>query len=128
MTTIASVTFACADPVALAGFWAAATGYVRVEVPAERLAEIDAVVEPGSWAVLRAADGSGPRLVFHRRPRSAPEHIPIHLDLATDDVDSEVDRLVALGASVAERKLDPFGAPLVVMRDPEGNGFCVEPA
>jgi predicted enzyme related to lactoylglutathione lyase len=123
---IASITFACADPTRLADFWAAATGYGHVEVSPERLAEIDAVVEPGSWAVLQHPDRVGPRLIFHRRPKSQPEHIPIHLDLAVDDVDAEVERLVALGATVAERKLDPFGAPLVVLRDPEGNGFCVE--
>lgn len=126
MTRIASITFACTDPLRLAEFWSAATGYGHVAVPRERLAEIDAVVEPGSWAVLQHPDGVGPRLIFHARPKSQPEHIPIHLDLATEDVDAEVERLVALGATVAERKLDPFGAPLVVMRDPEGNGFCVE--
>jgi predicted enzyme related to lactoylglutathione lyase len=124
--TIASITFACADPARVAEFWAAATGYVHVEVAPERLAEIDAVVEPGSWATLRHPDGVGPLLIFHRRPKSAVEHIPIHLDLAVEDVEAEVERLLALGATVAERKLDPFGAPLVVMRDPEGNGFCVE--
>jgi hypothetical protein len=126
VTAIASVTFACDDPLRVAGFWAAATGYVHVEVAPERLAAIDAVVEPGSWAVLRHPESIGPRLVFHRRPKSPTEHIPIHLDLAADDVDSEVARLVALGASVTERKTDPFGAMFVVMRDPEGNGFCVE--
>jgi predicted enzyme related to lactoylglutathione lyase len=123
---IASITFTCDDPVRLAGFWAAATGYGHVEVTPERRAEIDAVVEPGTWAVLQPPDGAGPRLIFHRRPRSAVEHIPIHLDLAVDDVEAEVERLLALGATVAERKVDPFGATFVVMRDPEGNGFCVE--
>ena len=126
MTAIASITFACTEPLRLAGFWAAATGYAHVEMSPERLAEIDAVVDRASWAVLEHPDRVGPRLIFHRRPKSATEHIPIHLDLAADDVDEEVERLVALGASVAERKVDPFGAPLVVMRDPEGNGFCVE--
>jgi predicted enzyme related to lactoylglutathione lyase len=126
VTGIASVTFACDDPVRLADFWAAATGYRHVEVSAERLAEIDAVVERGSWAVLEHPEGSCPRLVFHRRPKSPTEHIPIHLDLAAHDVDAEVERLLALGATVVERKLDAFGATLVVMRDLEGNGFCVE--
>lgn len=126
MSAIASITFACEDPLRVAAFWAAATGYGHVEVPPERLAEIDAVVEPGTWAVLQAPDRAGPRLVFHKRPKSPTEHIPIHLDLSADDVEAEVERLLALGATIAERKIDPFGAPLVVMRDPEGNGFCVE--
>jgi hypothetical protein len=123
---IASITFACADPLRVAGFWAAATGYVHVEITPERLAEIDAVVEPGSWATLRHPDRVGPLLIFHRRPKSAVEHIPIHLDLAVDDVEAEVERLEGLGATVAERKVDELGNRFVVMRDPEGNGFCVE--
>jgi hypothetical protein len=34
----------------------------------------------------------------------------------------EVDRLVALGATVIERSDD-----ITVMHDPEGNEFCIEP-
>jgi predicted enzyme related to lactoylglutathione lyase len=126
VSAIASITFACEDPRRVAEFWAAATGYGHVEIPPERLAEIDAVVEPGSWAVLQHPGRIGPRLIFHKRPKSPAEHLPIHLDLSADDVEAEVERLLALGATIAERKIDPFGAPLVVMRDPEGNGFCVE--
>ena len=47
----------------------------------------------------------------------------LHLDLrAMTTMEGEVDRLVALGASVVERFDD-----IVVMQDPEGNEFCVEP-
>ncbi len=46
-----------------------------------------------------------------------------HFDLrAMGPVDAEVDRLVALGATVVGGDGD-----LVVMADPEGNEFCVEP-
>jgi Glyoxalase-like domain len=44
----------------------------------------------------------------------------IHLDLETDDVDAEVARLVALGATEVERIHS-----WVVMRDPVGTVFCV---
>jgi hypothetical protein len=37
-------------------------------------------------------------------------------------MDEEAERLVALGATVVERYDD-----ITVMRDPEGNEFCVEP-
>lgn len=131
MTAISTITFACQEPVRLAEFWAAAVGYAPVEIPPGRLAEIEAAyergdIERGSWAMLQHPDGIGPRLLFHRRPKSPTEHIPIHLDLAVDDVDTEVERLVELGATLAERKTDPFGGSFAVMRDPEGNGFCVE--
>jgi hypothetical protein len=43
----------------------------------------------------------------------------VHLDIETDDVDAEVARLVALGATEVERH------GWVVMRDPVGIVFCV---
>jgi len=47
----------------------------------------------------------------------------VHLDLrALTSMSEEVDRLVALGATVVGRYDD-----ITVMQDPEGNEFCVEP-
>jgi catechol 2,3-dioxygenase-like lactoylglutathione lyase family enzyme len=48
----------------------------------------------------------------------------MHLDLYTDDEEAEADRLQALGA-VRVRKCDDPEDTFVVMRDPEGNEFCV---
>jgi hypothetical protein len=131
---ISAVTFAAADPMRLAEFWAAALGYVPVAVPPDRLADLELAYERGElerdgWAMLASPDGTGPRLLFHRRPKSQPEHIPIHLDLHADDREAEVDRLVALGATVVETKTQRLGnaeESWTVLRDPEGNGFCVE--
>jgi predicted enzyme related to lactoylglutathione lyase len=44
----------------------------------------------------------------------------IHLDIETDDVDAEVARLTALGATEVER-IESWA----VMRDPVGTVFCV---
>lgn len=44
----------------------------------------------------------------------------VHLDVHTDDVDAEVARLEALGASQVERLAD-----WAVLRDPAGLPFCV---
>jgi predicted enzyme related to lactoylglutathione lyase len=44
----------------------------------------------------------------------------IHLDIETDDIDAEVARLVALGATELKR-IETW----VVMRDPVGTVFCV---
>lgn len=44
----------------------------------------------------------------------------VHLDIETDNIDAEVRRLVALGASEVERIKS-----WVVMRDPVGTIFCV---
>jgi Glyoxalase-like domain len=46
----------------------------------------------------------------------------MHFDLRADgSVESEVARLISLGATVLRS-----GRDLTVMRDPEGNEFCVE--
>ena len=56
----------------------------------------------------------------------------VHLGTRADDIDSEVARLIALGASLAWEEDFPQGWPYrnVVLRDPEGNEFCLgdEPA
>jgi hypothetical protein len=48
----------------------------------------------------------------------------MHLDLYTDDQAGEVGRLVGIGAMVVRHNRDPED-DYVVMRDPEGNEFCV---
>ncbi|HVD26576.1 MAG TPA: VOC family protein [Gaiellaceae bacterium] len=133
MADLSNVTFACAEPVRLAEFWAAALGYEPVEPPPEAVAAVDQAVEAGEldptgWAMLVNPDGTGPRLLFQRRPKSQTTDIPIHLDLKSEERGAEVERLTGLGATfVAERsqKIGPFEEFWTVMKDPEGNGFCV---
>ena len=108
---IKSVTFDCADALALARFWAAALGTdVDEDATSDR-----AFVEAAGWG--------GPNIWFIRvpePPRAAKNRM--HLDLRSPvTMRAEVDRLSALGASVAER----FESH-TIMTDPEGNVFCVE--
>jgi hypothetical protein len=134
VTRIQNITFACDEPVRLAEFWEAALGYERPELPEEFLREIDAAIErgeldPTAWAMLVPPDGQGPRLLFQRRLKSATESIPIHLDLGAEDREAEVERLVRLGATVVETKSHRVATveeTWTVMKDPEGNGFCVQ--
>ncbi|MGZ4334794.1 MAG: VOC family protein [Gaiellaceae bacterium] len=134
MIKIGNVTFACAEPVRLAEFWAAALGYVPIEVPVEVEAAFRAAIErgevdPTGWAMLVHPEGVGPRLLFQRRPKTPTDSIPIHLDLNADDRKAEVERLAALGATLIETKTQTtagFTETWTVMRDPEGNGFCVQ--
>jgi hypothetical protein len=107
---VKSVTFDCADPLALAAFWAAALGSnVDEDSTADR-----AWVEPAGWG--------GPSLWFQRVPERKTAKNRQHFDLrAVGSVETEVERLVGLGAST----LRP-GDDIVVMADPEGNEFCVE--
>ncbi|WP_165968680.1 VOC family protein [Arthrobacter crusticola] len=46
----------------------------------------------------------------------------LHLDIETDDVDAEVQRLVTLGAEIVGQ-----GRTWVVLKDPAGLLFCVVP-
>jgi hypothetical protein len=128
-----NITFACANPVPLSEFWAAALGYEPVEPPPEVVAEVEKAIErgeldPTGWAMLVHPEGIGPRLLFQRRQKTPTESIPIHLDLKSEDRHAEVERLKGLGATDVEersQKIGPYEEFWTVMRDPEGNGFCV---
>jgi predicted enzyme related to lactoylglutathione lyase len=131
---LGNITFACAEPVKLAEFWRAALGYEHLDVPAEVQEQVNLAIQAGEldptgWAMLVPPDGQGPRLLFQRRPKTPTESIPIHLDLNAEDPDAEVERLERLGATVVEEKRGKIGnieERCIVMRDPEGNGFCVQ--
>jgi hypothetical protein len=57
-----SVTIDCADPVALANFWAAATGYEQ---------HPENGVDPEDDETLLFAPGDGPRILFIRVPEGS---------------------------------------------------------
>ena len=133
MADITNITFACENPVELSEFWEAALGYVRPEFPQQVLDEVQKAIDAGEldptgWAMLEAPDGRAPRLLFQRRPKTQTEAIPIHLDLGAEDGETEIERLLGLGATLVERKsrqIGDFTEYWAVLRDPEGNGFCV---
>jgi hypothetical protein len=108
---IKNLTVDCADAVAVARFWAAALG-----------SDVDEDSTP-ERAYVEAAAWGGPNIWFRggRGPKRAANRV--HLDLRPlTSMDEEVERLVGLGATVVERFDD-----IIVMIDPEGNEFCVEP-
>ncbi|MDX6512188.1 MAG: hypothetical protein QOE36_1692 [Gaiellaceae bacterium] len=133
MPAISNITFAAAEPVRLAEFWAAVLGYEPLEVPEEVQRAVDADIEAGkleagAWAMLVPPDGVGPRLLFQRRPKTRTESIPIHLDIRIDDRETEIERLTSLGATFVETRgqtIGEFSETWSVLRDPEGNGFCI---
>jgi predicted enzyme related to lactoylglutathione lyase len=102
----------CADADALADFWASALGYRRsaFATPYVRL------VDPG---------GRWPDLLVQQVPEPKTGKNRMHLDLQVHDVDAEVRRLVAAGASVREPAHDDDGFLTVILADPQGNEFCV---
>jgi predicted enzyme related to lactoylglutathione lyase len=106
------ITFACEDTRAVGEFWAAVLGYEVVPSDADCFAR-----------------GGGPELFFKRMPKSPTIELPIHLDVNTPDREAEVNRIIGLGAKLVETKTSEAGElkeTFTVLRDPEGNGFCVQ--
>jgi catechol 2,3-dioxygenase-like lactoylglutathione lyase family enzyme len=96
------------------GFWTAALGYVRREQAWDD--EFMMLVDPAGWRLpvsLQLAD-SPPK-----------EPVRVHLDLYTSEQARHVERLARLGAARVDEWPYPDGADFLVMRDPDGNEFCV---
>jgi catechol 2,3-dioxygenase-like lactoylglutathione lyase family enzyme len=107
----------CRDTAALSAFWCAALGYEVVwrwtDSRGTEYVEIGVPDTPKE-----------PLLLFQPVPESKSVKNRLHLDIVprSGTRESEVDRLVGLGASVVADEPDFHW---VVMNDPEGNEFCV---
>jgi hypothetical protein len=143
MSTEFQVAVDCADPAALSQFWAEALHY-QVQDPPEGFDTWEAALE--AWGVPKEdwnsasavvdPEGKGPRVYFQRVPEPKERKNRLHLDLrisagigASPDerrvaIEPEVERLTALGAERVGEK-EQRGEYWVVMRDPEGNEFCL---
>lgn len=117
------VTFDCAEPGRVARFWAETLGYQ---------AEYDD--EDGS-AAARHPMGAGPRLYFQRVPEGKAVKNRVHLDVRVGTgligeerlaaLEAECARLLPLGAERVELLYDGTNS-CIVMRDVEGNEFCLD--
>lgn len=145
MARDAQITFDCADPAGLAGFWAETLGY-RMQDPPEGFESWEAALEamgvpPESRNDASAVvdpEGSGPRLFFQRVPERKQAKNRVHLDLRAAPglegdarmaaLEAEAERLVSHGATRLSRyePAPPLGAGHIVMTDPEGNEFCLD--
>ena len=103
----------CSDPEKLMVFWREALGY-RVYYS-----------EP-SLAVLMPQDVNSSPLLLQRVPEPKVVKNRMHVDIVTDDVEVEVERLEVLGARRLHDGVRSFGPTRwVTMADPENNEFCV---
>jgi len=74
------------------------------------------------WAILAPKDGSGVQLSLNRvASEKAKRH---HMDLFTLEPEEEIARLISLGATRMDWRYPP-DADFTVLRDPDGNPFCV---
>jgi catechol 2,3-dioxygenase-like lactoylglutathione lyase family enzyme len=97
-------------------FWSAALGYRQRE-------------EEWDPEFMMLVDPEGNGLPVSLQLAETPPHEPVrlHLDLYTDHQQHHVERLVDLGATRVDDWPYPDDADFVVLRDPDGNEFCVIP-
>ena len=111
-----TVTFDCAEPMRLAGFWARSLGW-----------EVGERDDEGVFvrAVGTSEDTPWQGLYFQRVPEGKVVKNRLHLDVRPhDSMDREVERSVGLGATI-QRRVDVEGSFWTIMLDPEGNEFCI---
>ena len=95
-------------------FWWAALGYRQRE--AEMDPRFVTLVDPGKRRVPVS-------LQLAEDPPREPARV--HLDLYTDEQERHVERLVGLGATRVTDWPYPDDPDFLVLRDPDGNEFCV---
>jgi hypothetical protein len=117
---IMCVTIDCHEPAALASFWNEALGWGGTAVAAD-----------GGGAICGPSRG-GIYLEFIRVPEDKVVKNRVHLGCTVgglDDLPTELDRLSDLGATLAWEEEFPADVAAryrnLVLRDPEGNEFCL---
>lgn len=109
-----TVTFDALDPYAQALWWS--------DVLAVPMSDDDNPGDPE--ALLRTHHGD---VLFVQVPEAKSVKNRVHLDLEPSDRsrDEEVERVLALGATLVVDQRRHDGTGWVVLGDPEGNEFCV---
>lgn len=98
-------------------FWSAVLGYEPTRFDGSA----------NDFTILVPSSGVGTRVALQRSATPAQERPRVHLDLLVDSAEEqrvEIERLVALGAKVAEWDY-PEPDDFVVVADTEGNRFCI---
>jgi len=104
----------CSDLGRSARFWSGVLGYT---------AEQD---NTGSYRGLEREGGAGIHLLLQRVPDVKLQKNRLHLDLRTLDLEAEVRRVVALGATLLTTEpVTEHGWFWHILADPDGNEFCV---
>lgn len=98
-----------------ADFWSATLGYRR---PTQ-------IGDKDHFAKLEDPNGTGPTVLLQRAEEVPSTPTPVHLDLYTSDRDTHIKRLLQLGATRPTQWPYPAEHDFVVLRDTEGNEFCV---
>ena len=115
MNMTIGMTLDCQDVARVAAFWRDALGYDEPNP-----------INPGEqFHALVSPEGGLHHLTLQRVPDAKVGKNRAHLDLFVDDLDAEVARLVALGATVIAEHDDEGGCRTAILGDPEMNELCV---
>ena len=130
MATLRDIVVDCAKPSALARFWAAALDGYEVEPYDEaEIARLKSLgiddIDDDPGVAMRHETGAGPRFFFQQVPEPKTVKNRWHIDLNAEDRETEVHRLIALGARRLRDVVHESGGEWTVMQDPEWNEFCV---
>lgn len=118
MLSIGTVVLGIGDLHRAVAFWTQALNYVPKRV----------IGPDDDYMILVPAVGSGTHLALDVSETPVQPEPRVHLDLYagdTADQASEVERLLALGATRVAWDRYPDDPDFVVPADPEGNRFCV---
>ncbi|WP_231391737.1 VOC family protein [Arthrobacter sp. 35W] len=109
---LSSIMINSANAKALAAFW---SSYLETGIEAEH--------EEFTWLGRRAGET---RLAFQQVDNPTEGRRRLHLDFGSHDVEADIARAVALGATAVEdHAIDDFHWH--VLADPDGNEFCIGP-
>ena len=119
VSSIHQTSIDCANAEAIGEFWAKVLGFG--DHPEDRNS-------PGDEMWLIVSPDLSQRLLFITVPEGKAVKNRLHFDLQPQDCtrDEEVERLLALGASLYEDHRRADGSGWVTLTDPEGNELCVE--
>jgi hypothetical protein len=107
--TVRHVTVDCENALAVATFWSAA---------------LDLPLDGGDAESASIGTGTDSGWLFFRVPEHKTAKNRMHVDLQSEDRQADVDRLLALGATLVDDH-DEWNTRWSVLQDPEGNEFCV---
>jgi predicted enzyme related to lactoylglutathione lyase len=110
-----AITIDCRDPRQLAEFWSS-----LMATP---------IVEPGpdrpNWLRLQPLAPRGPFMNFQPVGEPTSGKARLHVDVLVRDLDAGVERVLSLGGSDTGARDELLRGRIAVMRDPEGNEFCL---
>jgi hypothetical protein len=109
---VGSIVTDCVEFHKMMAFWQGALHYAPKHPP-----------EHG-WVILRDPNGRGPNISLNQVRKRTPGRNNLHLDLYSNERESEVERLLKIGAKRHRQSYDPDD-DFRVLEDPDGNLFCV---